>query len=159
MCFPYTQTHAHTLSHTHTHTNSYTIHHQGGCTKDGVVISTEYMFKSSEERLNLMRTVLVAETDIARTTALTHLRDIQRVHFQKIFRSCIGVPVFITLLDTSLDTFLPPYGDNQVYISEIRDTVKLFVYCLENIPMHERYVILMSYLHYFLSLEKMICFL
>jgi len=87
-----------------------------GCTKDGVFISTDYMFSCSEERLTLTRAVLVADNDVSRNMALANLREVQRNNFKRIFQSCVSVPIYISLLDCSLDRFLPPLGDNKEMI-------------------------------------------
>jgi pyruvate,orthophosphate dikinase len=67
---------------------------------------TEHMF-FGEERLNVMRQVILAQTTEARAAGLARLLPFQRTDFEQIFREMRGLPVTIRLLDPPLHEFLP----------------------------------------------------
>ncbi len=67
---------------------------------------TEHMF-FAEDRLELVREMIVAATREARQKALDGLLPIQRGDFEAIFRKMDGLPVTVRLLDPPLHEFLP----------------------------------------------------
>ncbi len=67
---------------------------------------TEHMF-FDEERISLVRRMIVAEDAKEREEPLKKLLPIQRVDFTEIFRVMEGLPVTIRLLDPPLHEFLP----------------------------------------------------
>ena len=67
---------------------------------------TEHMF-FDEERIFLVRKMIVAEDEKAREEALRKLLPIQRGDFSEIFKVMDGLPVTIRLLDPPLHEFLP----------------------------------------------------
>jgi pyruvate,orthophosphate dikinase len=70
---------------------------------------TEHMF-FNEERILLVRKMIVAEKDRIRQEAIKKLLPIQRGDFTEIFKVMDGLPVTIRLLDPPLHEFLPSTG-------------------------------------------------
>jgi pyruvate,orthophosphate dikinase len=68
---------------------------------------TEHMFMI-EERLPVMREMILAESPDGRRSALERILPMQQADFEGIFRAMAGVPVTIRLLDPPLHEFLPP---------------------------------------------------
>ncbi|MBC8286282.1 MAG: pyruvate, phosphate dikinase [Nitrospinae bacterium] len=67
---------------------------------------TEHMF-FDEERIFLVRKMIVAEDEKAREEVLKKLLPIQRADFAEIFKVMDGLPVTVRLLDPPLHEFLP----------------------------------------------------
>jgi pyruvate, orthophosphate dikinase len=67
---------------------------------------TEHMF-FGDQRIRIMREMILAESAEARETALERLLPLQREDFVGIFRAMKGLPVTIRLLDPPLHEFLP----------------------------------------------------
>jgi pyruvate, orthophosphate dikinase len=67
---------------------------------------TEHMFQD-EERLALMREMILAADEQGRRAALERLLPIQQGDFEGIFEEMAGLPVTIRLLDWPLHEFLP----------------------------------------------------
>jgi pyruvate,orthophosphate dikinase len=68
---------------------------------------TEHMFMA-EERLPLVRAMILASNDEERRDALAKLLPLQQEDFEGIFEAMAGLPVTIRLLDPPLHEFLPP---------------------------------------------------
>ena len=68
---------------------------------------TEHMFMA-EERLPLVRAVIMASGEDERREALEKLLPPQQEDFEGIFEAMAGLPVTIRLLDPPLHEFLPP---------------------------------------------------
>jgi pyruvate,orthophosphate dikinase len=68
---------------------------------------TEHMFMA-EERLPLVRAMIMASSEEERREALEHLLPLQQEDFEGIFAAMAGLPVTIRLLDPPLHEFLPP---------------------------------------------------
>jgi pyruvate,orthophosphate dikinase len=68
---------------------------------------TEHMFMA-EERLPVMRAMIMASNEDERREALGRLLPLQQGDFEGIFEAMAGVPVTIRLLDPPLHEFLPP---------------------------------------------------
>jgi pyruvate,orthophosphate dikinase len=68
---------------------------------------TEHMFMA-EERLPLMREMIMASDEDERREALDKLLPLQQQDFEGIFEAMAGLPVTIRLLDPPLHEFLPP---------------------------------------------------
>jgi len=68
---------------------------------------TEHMFMA-EERLPIVREMILASTDEERNAALARLLPMQQGDFEGIFEAMPGLPVTIRLLDPPLHEFLPP---------------------------------------------------
>ncbi|XP_074590181.1 pyruvate, phosphate dikinase 2-like [Curcuma longa] len=68
---------------------------------------TEHMFFSSDERIKVVRQMIVAPNSEQRHRALDLLLPYQRSDFQGIFHVMDGLPVIIRLLDPPLHEFLP----------------------------------------------------
>jgi pyruvate,orthophosphate dikinase len=68
---------------------------------------TEHMFMI-EERLPVMREMILADSTDGRRSALERILPMQQADFEGIFRAMAGVPVTIRLLDPPLHEFLPP---------------------------------------------------
>ena len=67
---------------------------------------TEHMF-FDEERIFLVRKMILADNDKVRNEALKKLLPIQRNDFLSIFKAMEGLPVTVRLLDPPLHEFLP----------------------------------------------------
>jgi pyruvate, orthophosphate dikinase len=68
---------------------------------------TEHMFMA-EDRLPVVRKMILASTDEERSAALAQLLPMQQRDFEGIFEAMAGLPVTIRLLDPPLHEFLPP---------------------------------------------------
>jgi pyruvate, orthophosphate dikinase len=68
---------------------------------------TEHMFMA-EERLPVVREMIMAENEDGRRKALDRLLPMQQGDFEAIFEAMAGLPVTIRLLDPPLHEFLPP---------------------------------------------------
>ncbi|HLF00274.1 MAG TPA: pyruvate, phosphate dikinase, partial [Gaiellaceae bacterium] len=68
---------------------------------------TEHMFMA-EERLPIVREMILAADDEERRGALGRLLPVQQADFEGIFEAMAGLPVTIRLLDPPLHEFLPP---------------------------------------------------
>ncbi len=68
---------------------------------------TEHMFMA-EDRLPIVREMILAADDEERRGALGRLLPMQQADFEGIFEAMAGLPVTIRLLDPPLHEFLPP---------------------------------------------------
>ena len=68
---------------------------------------TEHMFMA-EDRLPIVRAMILAATGQERATALARLLPLQQGDFEGLFEAMEGLPVTIRLLDPPLHEFLPP---------------------------------------------------
>jgi pyruvate,orthophosphate dikinase len=68
---------------------------------------TEHMFMA-EDRLPVVRAMIMAENEEGRRKALDELLPMQQADFEAIFEAMAGLPVTIRLLDPPLHEFLPP---------------------------------------------------
>jgi pyruvate,orthophosphate dikinase len=68
---------------------------------------TEHMFMA-EDRLPLVRAMIMASNEDERRDALAKLLPLQQEDFEGIFEAMAGLPVTIRLLDPPLHEFLPP---------------------------------------------------
>ncbi len=92
---------------------------------------TEHMF-FGEERLPVVREMILAKDVPARKAALAKLLPFQRQDFIDIFNAMKGLPVTIRLLDPPLHEFLPNTSDDQGRVAkqlgidprELRETVQ-----------------------------------
>jgi pyruvate,orthophosphate dikinase len=71
---------------------------------------TEHMFQD-EDRLSLMRELILAADEDGRRSALERLLPVQQGDFEGIFEQMAGLPVTIRLLDWPLHEFLPALED------------------------------------------------
>ena len=78
---------------------------------------TEHMF-FEEDRLPVMREMIMARNHIERDDALDRLLPLQRGDFQGLFRVMDGLPVVVRLLDPPLHEFLP---DHQELLRELAE--------------------------------------
>ena len=91
---------------------------------------TEHMF-FGEERLPVVREMIIAKDVAARKKALAKLLPFQKEDFKGIFEVMKGLPVTIRLLDPPLHEFLPNTPEDQervakqlrIDVRELRDTV------------------------------------
>jgi pyruvate,orthophosphate dikinase len=67
---------------------------------------TEHMFLG-EDRLPVVRRMILASTDEAEADALEELRRVQKADFEEILEAMDGLPVTVRLLDPPLHEFLP----------------------------------------------------
>src|SRR5579884_2622529 len=82
---------------------------------------TEHMF-FEEDRLPIVRRMILAETDAERQRALDELLPIQRQDFIGILREMAGATVVIRLIDPPLHEFLPRYDELLAEVTELRVT-------------------------------------
>jgi pyruvate,orthophosphate dikinase len=80
---------------------------------------TEHMF-FEEDRLPIVRRMILAETEDERQRALDQLLPIQRQDFVGILREMAGLPVVIRLIDPPLHEFLPRYDELLAEVTELR---------------------------------------
>jgi pyruvate, orthophosphate dikinase len=80
---------------------------------------TEHMFME-EDRLPIVRAMIMAETTEERERELARLLPIQRGDFSGILRAMHGLPVVIRLIDPPLHEFLPNYEDLVAETTELR---------------------------------------
>jgi pyruvate,orthophosphate dikinase len=80
---------------------------------------TEHMF-FEEDRLPIVRRMILAETDAERQRALDELLPVQRQDFVGILRAMAGHTVVIRLIDPPLHEFLPRYDELLVDVTELR---------------------------------------
>jgi len=76
---------------------------------------TEHMFLG--DRRQLVETLILAETDSERQSALDALEPLQRDDFVGIFSAMDGLPVTVRLLDPPLHEFLPSYEELSVEVA------------------------------------------
>ena len=92
---------------------------------------TEHMF-FGDERLPVVREMILAQDSGARRAALAKLLPFQKADFIGIFQEMQGLPVTIRLLDPPLHEFLPNTPDDQervahqlgIDLRKLRDTVQ-----------------------------------
>jgi pyruvate,orthophosphate dikinase len=80
---------------------------------------TEHMF-FEEDRLPIVRKMILARTEEEREAALDKLLPHQREDFKGILKAMAGYPVVIRLIDPPLHEFLPRYEELLVEIAERR---------------------------------------
>jgi len=80
---------------------------------------TEHMFME-EERLPIVRAMILATTTEERERYLAELLPIQRGDFNGILRAMQGLPVVIRLIDPPLHEFLPNYEELVAETTELR---------------------------------------
>src|SRR3989441_2831266 len=85
---------------------------------------TEHMF-FGDQRLAVMREMILADGVGAREKALEKLLPLQRGDFVGIFREMAGLPVTIRLLDPPLHEFLPNAEELMNELSELKMAVRL----------------------------------
>ncbi len=82
---------------------------------------TEHMF-FAEDRIEHMRTMILATNEKDRRIALKKLLPMQRADFMGLFKAMESLPVTIRLLDPPLHEFLPKREDLLVEIQHLTDT-------------------------------------
>ena len=82
---------------------------------------TEHMF-FAEDRIEHMRTMILADNEKDRRAALKKLLPMQRADFAGLFKAMDGLPVVIRLLDPPLHEFLPKREELLVQIARIEAT-------------------------------------
>jgi len=80
---------------------------------------TEHMF-FEEDRLPIMRDMIMARNGSDREEALDKLLPLQRGDFEQLFRVMDGLPVVVRLLDPPLHEFLPDHMELQRELSELK---------------------------------------
>ncbi len=80
---------------------------------------TEHMF-FGEERLALMREMILANDLATRQVALDKLMPIQKKDFYELFKAMDGLPLTIRLLDPPLHEFLPNFDELQAEIAGLK---------------------------------------
>ena len=73
----------------------------------------------AEDRLPFMRTMILADNEKDRRTALKKLLPMQRADFVGLFKAMDGLPVTIRTLDPPLHEFLPKREDLMVEIAKL----------------------------------------
>jgi pyruvate,orthophosphate dikinase len=82
---------------------------------------TERQFHSPE-RLSAIREFLLAKSAPERTTAIEHLKRLQKEDFVAIFKALDGLPIIIRLLDLPLHEFLP--SEDETGDPELRQRIR-----------------------------------
>ncbi len=82
---------------------------------------TEHMF-FAEDRIEHMRTMILAKDEKTRRAALKKLLPMQRADFAGLFKAMEALPVTIRLLDPPLHEFLPKREDLLVQIARLEET-------------------------------------
>ena len=82
---------------------------------------TEHMF-FAEDRIDFMRTMILATTEKDRRAAVKKLLPMQRADFTGVFRAMDGFPVTIRTLDPPLHEFLPSREELMVQIGVLEAT-------------------------------------
>jgi pyruvate, orthophosphate dikinase len=78
---------------------------------DGIgLCRTEHMFLA-EDRLPLVRRMILADDEATEAAALDELAQAQRSDFAEVLEAMDGRPITVRLLDPPLHEFLPPVGD------------------------------------------------
>ncbi|MEN9895825.1 MAG: hypothetical protein RIR97_1677 [Pseudomonadota bacterium] len=72
---------------------------------------TEHMF-FRDDRINVMRRMILADDEAGRRSALAELLPMQRSDFAELFEIMHGLPVTIRMLDPPLHEFLPKTDDD-----------------------------------------------
>ncbi len=85
---------------------------------------TEHMF-FADERITIMREMIMAPNELARAEALKKLQPMQIEDFEGLFEAMDGFPVTIRLLDPPLHEFLPRYDDLALEIVEMKLQLRL----------------------------------
>ena len=80
---------------------------------------TEHMF-FEEDRLPVMRDMIMARTSPEREEALDRLLPLQRGDFEGLFRVMDGLPVVVRLLDPPLHEFLPSHQELIRELAELK---------------------------------------
>ena len=80
---------------------------------------TEHMF-FEEDRLPIMREMIMARTDAERESALDRLLPLQRADFEGLYCAMDGLPVVVRLLDPPLHEFLPDHNELMRDLSEAK---------------------------------------
>jgi pyruvate,orthophosphate dikinase len=82
---------------------------------------TEHMF-FAEDRIDHMRTMILADNEADRRKALAALLPMQRADFAGLLESMSGLPVTVRLLDPPLHEFLPKREDLMVEVAKLEVT-------------------------------------
>jgi pyruvate,orthophosphate dikinase len=82
---------------------------------------TEHMF-FAEDRIEHMRTMILADNEKDRRAALKKLLPMQRADFVGLFKTMGSLPVTIRLIDPPLHEFLPKREDLLVQIARLEET-------------------------------------
>jgi pyruvate,orthophosphate dikinase len=82
---------------------------------------TEHMF-FAEDRIEHMRTMILADNEKDRRLALKKLLPMQRADFAGLFKAMEALPVTIRLLDPPLHEFLPKREDLLVQIARLEES-------------------------------------
>ncbi|MCH8275437.1 MAG: pyruvate, phosphate dikinase [Armatimonadetes bacterium] len=93
-----------------------------GCEGIGLC-RTEHMF-FEKDRLPIMQSMILAETDHDRELALQKLLAMQQQDFEELFVVMDGLPVTIRLIDPPLHEFLPAHEELLKQVVELRVAVK-----------------------------------
>ena len=80
---------------------------------------TEHMF-FEEDRLPVMRDMIMARNHVERDDALDRLLPLQRGDFEGLFRAMDGLPVVVRLLDPPLHEFLPNHQELLRELAELK---------------------------------------
>ncbi|MCQ9208323.1 MAG: pyruvate, phosphate dikinase [Omnitrophica bacterium] len=81
---------------------------------------TEHMF-FGEQRLPVVRAMILADSEAERKKALDKLLPFQRADFKGILKVMDGLPVIIRLLDPPLHEFLPKHEEVSRKIAKLKD--------------------------------------
>jgi pyruvate,orthophosphate dikinase len=94
---------------------------------------TEHMFFKPEDRIPIVREMILAKDQKTRLDALAKLLPMQREDFVGIFRAMAGRPVTIRLLDPPLHEFLPREPKIQEELAVLRETGRNLALLLDRV--------------------------
>ena len=96
---------------------------------------TEHMF-FSDDRIRIMRRMILSKDPVSRERALSELISYQRADFEGIFEAMDGLPVTVRLLDPPLHEFLPTIESvDESFAKDVGMTIEECKYNIEK--MHE----------------------
>ena len=80
---------------------------------------TEHMFFEGE-RIEAMRKMIMARSEIVRAEAIAELEPFQTADFEQLFAAMAGYPVTIRLLDPPLHEFLPSHTETTAALIDLK---------------------------------------
>lgn len=96
---------------------------------------TEHMF-FAEDRINVVRRMILAKDPVSRQAALKELLVFQRADFEGIFEAMDDLPVTVRLLDPPLHEFLTDFVPDDKFASEVgmsKDEISFTIQRLEEV--------------------------
>ncbi len=79
---------------------------------------TEHMFFETQDRIDAIREMIIADSVAVRVKALNKLLPFQRTDFEGIYKAMKGLPVTIRLIDPPLHEFVPHDDEGQKKLAQ-----------------------------------------